>query len=74
MTKSKIDKKLEDLKAAASILAVEFRELACDMHDYFDDKNEGWQTGEKGDEYQEWINSVEEKVDMLDEIADFSFD
>ena len=41
-------------------------ECALDeMREYFDDRSESWQEGERGDEHQERISSVEEVLDAV---------
>jgi hypothetical protein len=38
-------------------------ELYEDMDNYFDDRSESWQEGEKGEEYQDLMSEVEEFKD-----------
>lgn len=71
MTKAQITKRLATLRNTISIAASEWQELLDEMQEHFDDKSEAWQTGEKGDEYQDYIQAVEEQIDTLNEIADF---
>lgn len=72
MTKSAIEKRINKMRELLQIEAESWRDLLSDMQSYFDEKSENWQTGDKGDEYQDWLNAVEEQVDRLDESADFS--
>lgn len=74
MTRKQIENKLKTLKTAANVQANKWRELVGEMQQYFDDRSEKWQEGDSGDEYQAWIDSVEEQADALDEVADFSLD
>ena len=39
-----------------------------EMQDYFDDRSESWQEGERGEEHQERIASVEAALDALAEL------
>ena len=41
-------------------------ELQEQMRDYFDERTEGWQEGEKGEQYQAWIESLDIEVDEVD--------
>lgn len=43
--------------------------LKSDAQDHYDEKSEGWQEGEKGQSYQEWIGEMESVVDMLEDVA-----
>lgn len=74
MTRREINKKLENLKELASKAADEWRELFDDMQCHFDDKSEKWQEGERGEEYQAWLQTIAEAIDRLDEVADTSLD
>ncbi len=38
------------------------------MQDYFDDRSESWQDGERGEEHQEKIASVEAVLDALSDL------
>jgi len=42
-------------------------ELANDADNYFDDKSEKWQEGEKGEAYGEWRDRLREIADEFDE-------
>ncbi len=39
-----------------------------EMQGYFDDRSERWQEGERGEEHQERIASVEAAIDAIDEL------
>ena len=39
-----------------------------EMQDYFDDRSQSWQDGERGEEHQEKIASVEAVVDALSDL------
>jgi len=39
-----------------------------EMQEYFDDRSEGWQESERGEDHQEKIASVEAVLDALDEL------
>lgn len=40
------------------------------LQDTFDERSEKWQESEKGEEYQEFIDSVEERVDEIRDVYD----
>jgi hypothetical protein len=41
-------------------------EVQEQMRGYFDERTEGWQEGEKGEQYQAWIDSLDYEVDDVD--------
>jgi hypothetical protein len=49
------------------------QELVADalreMQDYFEDRSESWQDGERGEEHQEKIASVEAVLEALSELT-----
>lgn len=47
--------------AAAALVA----ESLSEMQGYFDDRSEGWQEGERGEEHQEKMDAVEAALDAL---------
>lgn len=60
----------EDIKEYNTFVreAQEFiEEMRDKMHSYYDERSESWQEGDKGDEYQEWMDIWDSD---LDEIGD----
>lgn len=41
-------------------------EVKSEAQDYFDERSEKWQEGDKGQQYQEWINSMETVAELED--------
>jgi hypothetical protein len=41
----------------------------AEMQDYYDDRSEGWQESERGDEHQERIASIEAVLDALTDLT-----
>jgi len=41
-------------------------EVQEQMQGYFDERSEGWQEGERGEQYQAWIESLDCEVDEVD--------
>ncbi len=50
--------------AAHALVADSLRE----MQEYFDDRSESWQEGERGEDHQERIASVEAALDAIDQL------
>ena len=53
-------------------LAAAHELLSCtlsEMQDYFDERSEAWQEGERAEEHQERIDSLQAVLDNLDEIT-----
>jgi chromosome segregation ATPase len=42
-------------------------DICNEAQDYFDERSEKWQDGDKGDQYRDWISSLEEVRDHLDQ-------
>ena len=57
---------LEELNEAIGEFNSWVTELQEQMRDYFDERTEGWQEGEKGEQYQAWIESLDIEVDEVD--------
>jgi len=51
-------------KAAHELIA----DTLGEMQDYYDDRSESWQEGDRGEEHQEKIESVEAVVDALGDL------
>ena len=81
LTKDQIAKKtklLTRMEAAKNDLQASFDEANAfveetrdTMQSFFDEKSENWQEGDKGQQYQDWINSWEsiiiEDIDGIEE-------
>ena len=58
--------RIKALQAEMEEIANVLEETAQDAQDYFDDKSESWQEGEKGEEYNTWISMLEDTKNNLD--------
>jgi len=56
---------LEELNEAIGEFNSWVTEVQEQMQGYFDDRTEGWQEGEKGEQYQVWIDSLDYEVDEI---------
>ena len=56
--------------AAASIAAarVLLAQTLAEMEEYFEDRSEGWQEGERGDEHQERIAAMEAVIEAMNDL------
>lgn len=61
-------KKLSAAESTVQELIANLEGVKGELEDSFDNKSEGWQEGEKGQEAQEEIDSVGEIIDSLENI------
>jgi len=55
-------------KASVEAARQLLNQTLAEMEEYFEDRSESWQEGERGDEHQERIASVEAVVDAMSEL------
>lgn len=55
-------------KASIDAARVLLDQTLDEMQDYFDDRSEAWQEGERGDEHQERIAAVEVAIDAMSDL------
>jgi hypothetical protein len=67
-----IEEKCGELRGAGQALAEALQEAHDDAQEYFDDRSENWQEGERGEAYQEWIDSLDALRDTAEGIADIA--
>lgn len=59
----KISERIDDIRADIEM-------LHSDAQEYFDDRSERWQEGEKGQEYQSLLDSLEEAIGDAETLFD----
>ena len=60
-------------KATAVAIATLVDELSADLEraqEYFDERSEKWQESEAGEDYQAWIERLEEIEDALNDVPE----
>jgi len=55
-------------KASVEAARVLLDQTLGEMQDYFDDRSESWQEGERGDEHQERIAAVEVAIEAMNDL------
>ena len=57
---------LDEFNAAATDADGWRADIHSQLEDYFGDKSEGWQSGERGEAYSAWMNAFEDELEPLD--------
>ena len=57
------------INAIASAV-VELESVRDDAQQYYDDRSEGWQDGDKGQSYSEWIEQLEAAIEILNDLPE----
>ncbi len=58
--------RIKALQAEMEEISTIIEEIAQEAQDYYDDKSEGWQEGDKGQEYDAWISMLNDTKDDID--------
>ena len=62
------------LKPALTEAESVFDEAAAEAEGYFDDRSEGWQEGDRGQAYEEWMGQLREFAESLSEAMSLADD
>ena len=65
--KDTLTAQIEDYNAKRTELQAAIDDVKDALRSEFDDKNEGWQNGERGQAADAWISEIEDKASQLDD-------
>lgn len=66
--REKVESALSDLNTKIEEANSFIEEVRSEMESYFDEKDEKWQEGEKGEAFQSWMQEWDNELETLDEI------
>lgn len=67
----KIHKLLEQASSSVELLLSELTEELERIQEYYDNKSDNWKDGERGEEFQSWIESIEESLNSVQVAFDY---
>jgi len=68
MTGKTLSKRVDEIDSTMNKAASDMADLTNEMQEYFDDRSEKWQEGEKGEEYQQKIEDLTEIESELQDL------
>jgi chromosome segregation ATPase len=64
-----VNEKIADLNALVEEANSLREEIEADAQNYYDEKSEKWQEGERGSAYNDWISSWQDEVEEIETVS-----